>query len=387
MTDRPLIAHVVFRFDMGGLENGVANLVNRLPADEYRHAVVALTEVTAFRTRIRRAETTFHSLHKQPGKDPSAYVRLYRLLRNLKPAVVHTRNLGTLDCQVVARLAGVPFRIHGEHGWDVHDPDGSSRKYRALRRAINPLVHQFVTVSQDLERYLVDRVEIPAGKVRRICNGVDTERFAPRSPSRPAAILPADRFPPGCVVVGSITRFEPIKDPLNLVRAFVAARRALATESAGTDLRLVMVGDGPLRAEAQAALDAAGESHTSWLPGAHDDAPAWLRAFDFFALGSRREGISNTVLEAMASGLPVIASGTGGNLELVVPGSTGTLVAPEDTSALADALARYARAAALRSSEGAAARARAEQDYSLSGMVAAYRDLYRGAFTALREVA
>src|SRR5580658_2242095 len=116
---RPLIAHVVFRFDYGGLENGVANLINGLQEDSFRHAVVALTTVEGLRRRIARTDVAFHSLHKRPGKDPGAYLRLYRLLRSLRPAIVHTRNLGTIEGAVIGRLAGVPYRIHGEHGWDV----------------------------------------------------------------------------------------------------------------------------------------------------------------------------------------------------------------------------------------------------------------------------
>jgi sugar transferase (PEP-CTERM/EpsH1 system associated) len=368
---RRLIAHIVFRFDVGGLENGVVNLINRLPADEFGHAIIALTEATDFRTRLRRDDVAIHMLHKRPGKDPAAYLRLFRLLRQLRPDVVHTRNVGTLDCQIVARLAGVHTRIHGEHGWDTHDPDGTNRKYRTLRRAVSPLLHRFVTVSHDLERWLIERVGIPAGKVLRICNGVDTERFRPDSSRGLVAELPRDRFPPGSVIVGTVTRFEAIKDPLNLVRAFIEARQ----RGAG-DLRLVMVGDGPLRREAFELLEQAGHAHAAWLPGNRNDVDAWLRTFHVFALSSRREGISNTVLEAMASGLPVVASATGGNLELVVPGTTGMLVPPENSSALADALLSYANDAALRAEHGRGARARAEQHYSIAGMVGAYRGLY-----------
>lgn len=383
MSSRPLIAHVVFRFDVGGLENGLVNLINRLPADEFRHAIIALTEATDFRSRLRRDDVAIHALHKQPGKDPAAYLRLYRLLRELRPDVVHTRNLGTLDCQLVAFLAGIRIRIHGEHGWDIHDPDGTNRKYRALRLALNPLIRCFVTVSRDLECWLIERVGIPASKVRRICNGVDTERFCPAEAKGIAPdLLPPDRFPAGAVIVGSVTRFEPIKDPINLVTAFIEARRRLAS-GGGTDLRLLMLGDGPLRQAALDLLESAGEAQAAWLPGGRDDVAEWLRAMHCYALGSRREGISNTVLEAMASGLPVIASATGGNLELVQPGVTGTLVPPENPAVLAEALVAYAVDPALRANHGRAARARTEQEYSLASMVAAYRNLYRTVCTPL----
>lgn len=386
---RPLVAHIVFRLDVGGLENGVVNLINRLPVDEVRHAVIALTEATDFAKRIRRPDVPIHALQKRPGKDLSAYLRLYRLLRQLSPDIVHTRNLGTLDCQAVAALAGIRLRIHGEHGWDIHDPDGANRRYRALRRGLNPLIHRFVTVSRDLERYLVETVGIPARKVQRICNGVDTQRFHPKRAPAPR-VLAASAEAPGAaapLVVGSVTRFEPIKDPLNLVRAFIAARRALSGRLGAPDLRLVILGDGPLRPAALEALRAAGETASTDLPGACDDVATRLREWDVYALGSRREGISNTVLEAMASGLPIVATATGGNLELLEDGTSGTLVPPENPEALARALVTYALDPALRQRHAAAARARVERHYSLDGMIAAYRDLYLAARPALGAAA
>jgi sugar transferase (PEP-CTERM/EpsH1 system associated) len=383
MSRRPLIAHIVFRFDVGGLENGVVNLINRLPENEFDHAIIALTQASDFRTRIRRGDVTVHALDKKPGQDPATYLRLYRLLRQLRPQVVHTRNLGTLECQLVACMAGVPARIHGEHGWDVHDPDGLNRKYRAMRRAVSPAIHRFVTVSRDLHRWLVDKVGISGRKVQQICNGVDVMRFRPRRRGEARPAEPSMPFPSEAVVVGSVTRFEPIKDPMNLARAFIDARKKLRS----VDLRLLMVGDGPLRADVLKLLESAGESQNAWLPGAHSNVDAWLRTMDIYALGSRREGISNTVLEAMGSGLPVIASATGGNLELVEPDVTGALVPPEDSAALAEALARYAENASLRAQHGANARARAEQQFSLEAMVASYADLYRGATAPVKVAA
>jgi sugar transferase (PEP-CTERM/EpsH1 system associated) len=368
---RPLIVHVVFRFDYGGLENGIVNVVNGLAGGKFRHAIVALTESTDFSRRLH-GDVAVYALHKRPGKDPATYWRLFRLLRKLRPFAVHTRNFGTLDCAVVAFLAGVPIRIHGEHGWDVFDPDGARRKYRLLRQVFGRFVHVFVTVSDDLRRWLVERVGIPAGRVRRIHNGVDTERFRPSDPGEPRP-LPPEIFAPGTLVVGSVTRFAAIKDPLNLVEAFIRARAHSAPEADA--LRLLMVGDGDLRATALARLEAAGLAPACWLPGSRDDVPALLRSMDVFVLGSLREGISNTVLEAMASGVPVIATNTGGNTELVTA-ATGQLVPVADPAALATAMVDYARDAALRSRLGRQARERAVQEFSIAAMLANYRALY-----------
>ena len=379
---RPLIAHIVFRLDYGGLENGVVNIVNGLPENLFRHTIIALTEASDFRRRIGRPDVTVHTLNKPPGNHPATFLRLYRLLRELRPTVVHTRNLATIESAVVARLAGVPFRIHGEHGWDVYDPEGKSRKYRALRRLVSPTVNRFVTVSAELEQWLTRTVGVPASKVKRICNGVDTERFKPAT-GPAAALPPRARFPADAVIVGSVTRFSPIKDPLNLVRAFIEARK----DPAASLLRLVMVGDGPLKAEADARLRAAGLEADAWLPGSRDDVPQWLQGFDVFALGSAREGISNTVLESMACGLPVIASATGGNLELIDDGVSGRLIPPQNSAALAGALLGYARDASMRRGHGRAARELAEQRYSLERMIAEYGELYRPARADTLEAA
>ena len=177
--EAPLIAHVLFSFKIGGLENGVVNLINHLPPDKYRHAVICITDYSDFRNRIRTPGVECIAMHKPPGHHLSFYVALWRVFRKLRPAIVHTRNLAALECMVPAALAGVPIRIHSEHGRDVGDLDGSNRKYQLMRRALTPFVHQFVALSKDLECYLRDRVRVPSTRLLQLYNGVDTSSFAP----------------------------------------------------------------------------------------------------------------------------------------------------------------------------------------------------------------
>jgi hypothetical protein len=142
----PLICHVIYRLDYGGLENGLVNLVNHLPRDRYRHAIVCLAGYGELRSRIARDDVEVLSIDKRPGKDPLSYARLWRMLTSLRPAIVHTRNIGTVDLQWVALAAGTQYRIHGEHGWDASDPDGSNPRQLRIRRACRPVIHRWVAM-------------------------------------------------------------------------------------------------------------------------------------------------------------------------------------------------------------------------------------------------
>jgi len=372
----PLVVHVMYRFDTGGLENGVINLINHMPVTAYRHMVVALTEVTEFGRRLRRPDVQCVGLGKGPGHGAQVYPALWRLLRQHRPLVVHTRNLAALEMQVAALAAGVPVRIHGEHGRDVDDLDGLSLRHQRLRRLYAPFVQRWVTLSRDLQGYLEDRVGISPRRVVQIYNGVDTQRFSSLSAVDGSAVQGWPFMPGDHWVAGTVGRMHAVKNQLLLVRAFLRARAIDAGFAAAG--RLVLVGDGPLREVAASLLNQAGAQAAAWLPGERSDVPDLMRRLDCFVLPSLAEGISNSILEAMACGLPVLATRVGGNPELVQEGRTGLLVPSEDTEAMAQAMLQLWRAAAAARAMGAAGRAEVERRFSMHAMVGAYQDLYDG---------
>jgi sugar transferase (PEP-CTERM/EpsH1 system associated) len=373
----PLVAHLVYRFDTGGLENGVVNLVNHMPAGAYRHAVVAVTEVVpAFAARIRRPDVEFVSLHKPAGHGVKLYPKVAELLRRMQPAVLHTRNLAPLEFQVPGWWCGVPARVHGEHGRDVEDLDGSSRRHQWMRRLYRPFVHRYVALSQDLAGYLHQRVGVPDRRIAQIYNGVDIERFHPAPQGRCAALPGSPFFDPALFVAGTVGRMQAVKDQTLLARAFIRALEL--APGLRPRLRLVLVGDGPLRQACAALLAEAGAADLAWLPGERADVPEVMRGLDAFVLPSRAEGISNTILEAMATALPVLATRVGGNAELVEEGRTGLLVPAGDVQAMAQALVTLASAPAAAAALGRAGRERVEQRFSLQAMVGAYQRLYDG---------
>lgn len=370
---RPLVAHILHRFDTGGLENGVVNLINRMPAERYRHAVIALTEITEFSRRIERDDVQLIALKKPPGQGLWMFPRVRSLLSDLQPAIVHTRNLGALEMAVPAAWAGVPVRIHGEHGWDISDPDGTSRKFRFVRRMYRPFVHQYIALSRHLERYLVDHVGAAPQRVIQLYNGVDTARFRPHRGGR--VLIEGSPFnEPDVWSVGTVGRLSPIKDQVMLARAF--ARALELSPEARRRMRLVLVGEGPLRAEVERVLVEAGVRDLAWLAGDRKDVPDIMRGLDAFALPSIAEGISNTILEAMATALPVVATNVGGNAELLADGATGRLVPARDADTMAVALLEDFREPDAARARGRAARLDVERRFAIDGMVSAYVDLY-----------
>jgi sugar transferase (PEP-CTERM/EpsH1 system associated) len=372
-TQPPLVAHIIHRFAVGGLENGLVNLINATAPDRYRHAIISLTDYTDFRDRIRRANVPVIALHKREGKDFRTHLRLWRLLRELRPAIIHTRNLPALEFLSVAALAGVRGRIHGEHGRDTYDLDGSSPKYKRLRKVIHPFVSCYIAVSNDLTRWLEQTVGAGRQKVVRVCNGVDVEQFYPRTGAR--APLGAEGFvQTGTVVVGTVGRMQTVKDQLTLVRAFL--HLVQSDSDARERLRLVMIGEGPLREESRKLLQEAGVDALTWLPGERRDVPELMRALDLFVLPSIAEGISNTILEAMASGLPVVATRVGGNPELVEQERTGLLVPPSDSVAMAEAIRAYLHDPDKLIQHGQAGRKRAKEHFSIEAMVNGYLGVY-----------
>jgi len=380
-SEPPLIAHVLFHFGVGGLENGVVNLINGMPADAFRHAIVCVRGASDFRRRLNRDDVAIITLDKPEGVEVGSYLRAWRVLRRLRPAIVHTRNLAALEMQLPAALAGVTCRIHSEHGREGADMRGDYRTYNLIRKALRPAVHRYVGLSRDLQRWLIETIGVPRERVDQIYNGVDVDRFRPRAGS-PATLPP--QLAGAELIIGAVGRLAPVKDHLTLIRAIEAM--VASDPSARRAVRLAIVGDGPCREDCMQTIRSAGLEDVVWLAGERSDVAELLQMMDVFCLTSINEGINNTVLEAMASGLPVVATRVGGNPELVTDDVTGVLVPPRDPAALANALQAYRSDASLRHRHGAAGRVRVEADFSIERMVQQYLSLYLGALHARRAV-
>jgi len=370
----PLIVHVIHHLVTGGLENGLVNLINKLPRGRFRHAVLCVEDYSEFRQRIEHPDVEVIALHRSRIGVWQMRWQIFRLCRRLRPAVLHSRNQSGLDALLPARLAGVPRCIHGEHGWDVDNLTGEKWKPAMLRRLHAPLVSCYITVSEDLRRFLMARVGIAGRRIRQVYNGVDVARFMPR-PDGARTRLPEGVGEAGNLVFGTVGRLQPVKDQATLLRAFALLA---GRQDAGAPLRarLAIVGDGPLAQPLKALAQELGIAHLVWFSGQASDVPAILREFDVFVLPSLSEGISNTILEAMASGLPVLATAVGGNVELIRDQVTGGWFAPGDVAGLAALMQAYLDQPARRRQHGQAARDDVLQRFSLDVMLANYAAVY-----------
>jgi sugar transferase (PEP-CTERM/EpsH1 system associated) len=368
----------VYRFAAGGLENVVVQLINHLPHDEFRHTIVAIAGFdTAFVTRIERPDVQVVSLDKGPGQPFKLYPKMFKLLRQLRPDVLHSCNLAAMEFVPVAALARVPLRVHVEHGWDVGDLGGGNAHYNLLRKIYKPFVHEFVSVAEPLHAYLIDKIGVPTTHLRLIPNGVDTRQFRPR---QIVDVQPAGwPFARGVDwVIGYVGRLVEVKNPLLLAEAFLALVQSGAP---GTErMRLAMIGAGPLEVAVRQRMQDAGLIDRLWLPGVRSDVAAIFRALDCFVLPSLFEATSCTLQEAMATGLKIVATDVGGNAALLENGRCGTLVPSEDVTALGAAiLAHYtcdAASAHALAAQQTAAMESIRRLYGLDTVVERYRELF-----------
>ena len=363
---RPIkILHVLHAFSAGGLENGIVNLINRSPS-HLVHELCLLSRGGEFLGRLTRP-VVYHELHKRSGNDMRLIFRLRELFRSRDIDIVHTRNWAGFDGVLAACLTPKPAVIHGEHGRDIGDPAGTDPRRNFARRTLAFRAKKFVAVSKDLHNWLQVTVRVPENKLVFIPNGVDTERFCP---GRDLALrrelgIADDEF-----VVGTIGRLDPIKNHEGLINAV----RVL--NNSNLKVRLVIVGEGPNQSNIETTLRSPDFSPRPLLLGARLNVERLYKIFDTFVLNSFAEGMSNTLLEGMASGLPIICTAVGGNVELVADHQRGILVRPGDDAALAEALHVYMNSADTCAAHANNARMFIMQHFSLERMIDRYVSLY-----------
>ena len=373
------VLQVITRLIIGGAQETVMLTADMLPRSRWAVDVLSGPQTGSEGSLIEQVRARGIPLTIEPAlvrevsplKDLLVVVRLTRFIRRGRYHVVHTNSS---KAGIVGRWAAwfacTPVIVHTVHGWGHHDSQHPVVRtlYVLLERLTQRLTDVLIVVSPlNTEKGLADGIA-SAGKYMTIRSGVELDRFL--HPLRGREEMRAELgIPQEAPVVGTVARFSPQKAPLDWIEACRIIAEAIP------EAHCVYVGDGPMRPQAEAAIRDAGLVDRCHLTGLRPDVPELLTTFDVFALSSLWEGLPRVLVQAMAAGLPVVATAIDGNVEAVLDGVTGRLVPPADPPALARAAIEMLRDAELAARMGREGRARVEE-YGAERMVAQIAQLY-----------
>jgi sugar transferase (PEP-CTERM/EpsH1 system associated) len=364
--------HIVRAGTFGaGMEAGIVNVSTRLPED-FRVSLCALAPLQTFSDFLKRPGTQFFTLppRRPDGVDWMLVPRLARLFRQAEVDLVHSHNWGTFLYSVLAaRLSGTAI-THGEHGKHSFELTEHNPAKDWTKRLLGRRVNRMITVSNDLRREWIERFHIPARKIVWIPNGLDVTRFRPDPADRAAARrhfgLPESGF-----VIGSVGRLEPMKNYAVLIDA---AKIVLAKKE---QVSFAVLGDGVSREELERQVAELGLADRVHLLGWRLESPRFLQTMDIFVLPSISEGMSNSVLEALATGLPVVCPALATHREVITPDVDGILMEDFTKETLAEMLLKLLDDEPERLRLSLAARETACRQFSLQRMVDRHASLYR----------
>ena len=358
------ILHVVIALDPGGLENGIVNVAACLDPERFRVSVCCLERAGAFAGRLPPASHVV-VLNKQPGVSIKTIFKLRSTIQRLKPDIIHTHGLGPLLYSAAATFCSQHQTIlHGEHRELL--PSEQTPSKLMLRRLLYHRCKSIHTVSNSLRLHLAT-FGFPKDRLLAIPNGVDTQRFKTANKPETRKTL---NLPEHALILGMLANFRPEKGHVRLIKGF----NLIANQH--KNLHLLLVGDGPAAEPIKAEVQASHASDRIHLVGHQSNPEPWYQAMDLLIVPSSAEGLSNAVLEAMACGVPVLASQACGNDEAIQHLATGficNLTSPANIEiALKNALASTTNLQAM----GVAARKRMVTSFGLRDMTARYAECY-----------
>lgn len=348
------VAQLIGSLRIGGAENQVAQLAAGLPQDRFEAHIIAFSEARSGFAAALPGHVRYWCMHYRKRAAIVGWLRLYRYLRKSRVDVLQCHMYhAALPGAIIARLAGVPVVITTEHGKNTW----KTWWHHFLERAvITPLVDYRVAVSEDIMRLRIEEDRVPEHKIGVISNAVETD-----VPQTDPAAKPR--------VLGALGRLVDAKDYPVLIRA----TRLLKDQ--GRDIRVEIAGDGGLRGELEALIAELGLADTVRLRGIQP-AGEFLASIDMFVMSSKREGVPVALLEAMARGLPIVATRVGGIPEVLQQGQDGLLCESDSPEALAESIAVMIDDDTLRVSCARSARSRAVCTYGMSAKIREWETLY-----------
>lgn len=362
-ADRLTVCQVLHTLDVGGAEVLAARLARAL-RDEVRFVFACLDELGTLGEKLQDEGFVVRVIGRKPGLDLGCPLRLARLWRDERVDVVHAHQYGPFFYSLAARLRG-PRRpiLFTEHG--RHQPDYPRRKRMLANRLLLARRDRVVGVGAAVRQALIDNEGLPADRVSVLYNGIDVTAFS-ANPDRAAARRELGVGPDDFVIL-QVARLDYLKDHATALRTLARVPNAY----------LLLIGEGPERPAIERLIGELNLGGRVRLLGLRQDVSRLLHGADLFLLTSVSEGIPLTVLEAMAAGLPVVATDVGGLREVVDDGTTGYLAPARDDAALAECVRKLAGSPNLRHQQGVAGRERAARHFDQPRMCADYGRHYR----------
>lgn len=361
--------HIIYALDVGGMQKGLSNLINMMDP-LFVNSICCITKAGIFKEKIKKQGIEIFELNKKEGNDFSSLIKLVSLLRKKKVDIVHARCWGALfDAAIAAKIAKIPVVIYGEHGRRYEDVFHPKKRQIWLRKILlTYFVDKIVAVSTEVKEWLQNSIGIKQDKIICIHNGIDPKEAEIEINLNKRKQIGIQN---GEIVIGTIGRLDPVKDYSTLIYA------ASEIINQFPNVGLLFVGDGPMRNDLENLGKNLHIENKIMFLGERTDTIELLKMMDIFVLPSLIEGISNTILEAMSCGIPVVATNVGGNPEVVINGETGFLVPPKDSHALAEAIREILKDRSKGVRLGLAGKERTNQHFSLTNMVKAYETLYK----------
>lgn len=356
------LIHLVISLEVGGMENGVVNTLRLINREKFNPSVVCLETLGPLSKRLNGYKTELFNLNKKPGFSFKLILRIARILKNKKIDIIHTHCWATLIYGVLAaKLAKVPIIIHGEHG----DFNLENKNRRYLYPIFIRFVDKILTVSESLKKEIKKHTGKNAINIKTIINGVDTHRFRPQKRKNVKKQL---GFKDNDIIIGSVGRLDIIKNYQLIVRCVSILK--------DHNIKGIIIGEGENRRELEKLINELGIEKRFIILGEKDNVDELIGCIDIFISSSFSEGLSNTILEAMASGIPVLATNVGGNPEIVKHGKNGFLFETNNLKELCSRVSQLINNKSLCKIMGEKGRSYALSEHSLKRMAKQYEDEY-----------
>lgn len=360
-----LVFHLITELSIGGAQNALLHFLEKMDRDRFSFLVVCFYNGdSVIAQKLRSLGVTVIDLGMIHKYHLNALVKLFLLLKQFRPVILHTWMFhANIPGRILGRLAGVPVIISSEH---TMGQEGQFRRW--VNRWTSGFCDQIVCVSQAVYQFALNQVGLPAHKLIVVPNGIDLEKFKDlpgKIQSRNMLGLPEESL-----IIGVVGRPRPVKGFHFLISAFVLLEKKVPSAT------LVFVGNGPDEVQLKRMAAESGVRQKIFFLDDRDDIPNVLPAFDLFVLPSLWEGMPIVILEAMAAGLPVLATQVGGVPELVVPDITGILVEPAAPEAWVGVMETLLVDPDLRHRLGKQGRERVETHFGINDSVAKTEGLY-----------